>query len=177
MVSNFYGPGRSGWRQSAWTVFRFIRLYFPANKACVSYKLNKATQKEKNKINNETRRSQGRNVGERGTQFPGRRITAGGAEKSQQCHKYCLQYSTVASERPQARTWGRQTCFLPRAPSNLVTPLVETNKTDWKQRRQRCTAHISTILKTSGWRQQDPPNLKCWNKRHTTWCNAQVRIS
>ena len=31
--------------------------------------------------------------------------------------------STFASERPQVRTEGRQTCFLPRAPSNLVTPL------------------------------------------------------
>jgi len=47
-----------------------------------------------------------------------------GAEKSQQCHKYFLQCSTFTSERSQVRTWGRQTCFLPRAPSNLVTPLV-----------------------------------------------------
>jgi len=28
-----------------------------------------------------------------------------------------------AFERPQVRTWGRQPCFLPQAPSNLVTPL------------------------------------------------------
>ena len=47
-----------------------------------------------------------------------------GAEKSQQCHKYFLQCSTFTSERSQVRTWGRQTCFLPRAPSNLVTPLL-----------------------------------------------------
>ena len=65
----------------------------------------------------------------RGAQTPsaeslwGRRITAVGAEKSPQCHKYFLQYSAFASERPQVRTWGRQTCFLPRAPSNLVTPV------------------------------------------------------
>jgi len=39
----------------------------------------------------------------------GRRMTAGGDEKSNQCHKYFLQYSTFASERFQARTWGRQT--------------------------------------------------------------------
>jgi len=31
----------------------------------------------------------------------GRRITAGGAEKSQQCHKYILQYSKCAFERTQ----------------------------------------------------------------------------
>jgi len=66
----------------------------------------------------------------RGAQFPGRRITVRGAEwlrgteKSRQYHKQFLQYSTSASERPQVYTWGRQTCFLPRAPSNLVTPLV-----------------------------------------------------
>ena len=54
--------------------------------------------------------------GERGAQFPGRRVimgalnhcgghrmAAGGAEKSQQCHKYFLQNSTFASERPQFR--------------------------------------------------------------------------
>jgi len=56
----------------------------------------------------------------------GRQMTAEGAEKSQQCHKYFLQCSTFASERPQFRTWGRQTCFLPRAPPNLVTPLAAT---------------------------------------------------
>jgi len=42
---------------------------------------------------------------------------------SQQCHNYCLQCSTFASERPLFRTWEHQTCFLPRAPSNLVTSL------------------------------------------------------
>jgi len=31
----------------------------------------------------------------------GRRITAGGAEKSQQCHKYFLQYSKSTFERTQ----------------------------------------------------------------------------
>jgi len=48
---------------------------------------------------------------------------SGGAKKPQQCHTYILQYSTFASGRPQVRNWGRQNCFLPRAPSNLVTPL------------------------------------------------------
>ena len=44
-------------------------------------------------------------------------------KKSQQCHKHFFQNSTFASERLQVRTWGRQTCFLPQAPSNVVTPL------------------------------------------------------
>jgi len=30
---------------------------------------------------------------------------------------------SITSERPQVRTWGRQTCFSPRASSNLVTPM------------------------------------------------------
>jgi len=34
---------------------------------------------------------------------------------------------TFASERPQFRSWGHQTCFLPRAPPNLVTLLVISN--------------------------------------------------
>jgi len=75
--------------------------------------------------------------GARGAQFPGRRATmvapnhcggrrmvAGGAETFQQCHKCFLQYSIFASERPQFRTWGRQTCFMPRALSKVVTPLA-----------------------------------------------------
>jgi len=44
-------------------------------------------------------------------------------EKSQKCHKYFLQYSKFASERPRVLSWGRRTGFLPRTPSNLVTPL------------------------------------------------------
>jgi len=73
---------------------------------------------------------QGRNEGERGAQFPGtgslwgHRITAGDAETSQHRHKYYLQYRTFASVRLPVRTWGHQSCFLPRAPSNLVTPLL-----------------------------------------------------
>jgi len=59
---------------------------------------------------------------ERGTIIQARNY-CGVVEKSQQCHKYFFQYSTFASERPQVRIWGRQTCFLPRAPSNLVMPL------------------------------------------------------
>ena len=59
-----------------------------------------------------------------GEQFPGRRMIASGAENSHQCHKYFPQYSIFASERPQFRTQGRQTCFLPQAPSSLVTPLT-----------------------------------------------------
>jgi len=65
-----------------------------------------------------------------GEQFLGRRITLGAAndcgrrQKVLKMSKYLFQYSTFASERPQVRTWGHQTFFLPRAPSNLVTPLV-----------------------------------------------------
>jgi len=63
-------------------------------------------------------------------QFPGRPATMGApndyrvAEKSQQCHKHFLQYTAVTSKISQLRIWGRQTCFFPRAPSNLVMPLT-----------------------------------------------------
>ena len=66
----------------------------------------------------------------RGSQFLGGQTTmgvpthCGGRQTSQQCHKYFLQFSTFASKRPQVRTRGHQTCFLPRAPSNFVTPLT-----------------------------------------------------
>jgi len=66
-----------------------------------------------------------------GEQCPGRRAESlGGTEKSQQCRKYFLQYSTFAPEKTEIRKWGRQTCFLPRAPSNLGTPLDRTYA-DW----------------------------------------------
>jgi len=55
--------------------------------------------------------------GTRGEQFPGCR-------KSQKCRKYFLQCSKFTSERAQIRTWGHQTCFLPKAPSNLVMHLL-----------------------------------------------------
>jgi len=66
---------------------------------------------------------QGPNDGGQGGAIPRAPNHYGGAEKSQQCHMYFLQYSIFASERPQVRTWGRKICFLPRAPSNLVTSL------------------------------------------------------
>jgi len=62
------------------------------------------------------RSNQGRNDGGQGARFPGRRKV--------QTMSQVLQYTTFASGRPQVRTCGRQTCFSPRAPSNLVTPLT-----------------------------------------------------
>ena len=71
-----------------------------------------------------TRGGQGGNNSPGAKSLWGHRITEGGAEKSQQCHKYFLQYSKFGSENAQVRPRGPKTCFLPRAPSNLVTPLV-----------------------------------------------------
>jgi len=80
---------------------------------------------------------QGRNEGGKGGTIPrapihyggaesmrGRLITAGGAEKSQQCHKFFLQYCKFAFERTKIRPWGAKLVFSPRAPFNLVTPLL-----------------------------------------------------
>ena len=52
-----------------------------------------------------------------------------------------IQYCTFTSERPQFRTWGCQTCFLPRAPSNLVTPLL----------RRLCPAEVNTCVYRESW--------------------------
>jgi len=66
---------------------------------------------------------QGRKERGKGAQFPWHQ-SLGGAENSQQCHKYFLQYNTFTSERAQVRKWGRQTCFLTRAPSKLGSSLL-----------------------------------------------------
>ena len=52
-----------------------------------------------------------------------------GAKNFQQCHKYFIQYSKCASIRPQIQMWGRQIWFLPRTPSDFVTPLVSCRST------------------------------------------------
>ena len=71
---------------------------------------------------NNGRNSQGITRGARGHNSPGAESL--GDPKAPTMSKYFLQYSTFASEIPQVRTQGRQTCLLPRAPSNLVTSLV-----------------------------------------------------
>ena len=78
---------------------------------------------------------QGRNEGGQGVQFPWRRITMGVPNhcgrrrmnfwvrrKVQTMSQELFVISYIACERPQVRTWGRQTCFLSRSQSNLVTP-------------------------------------------------------
>jgi len=71
-------------------------------------------------------RSQGRNEEGQGEHdFPSLE-SLGGAEWLRGTPKNpnnVTQYSTFASERPQVRICGRQTCFLARAPFNLVVPL------------------------------------------------------
>jgi len=83
------------------------------------------------------KQTQGRKEGVRGSQFPGRRITAWGSEKLPKCLKCFLQYSTFAFEKPQVRTRGHQTYFLHHGPSNPVTPL---------QKRQVNCIFVTLIL-------------------------------
>jgi len=73
-------------------------------------------------------------------------MTAEGAEKSQQCHKYFLQYTTFASERPQVRIWGRQSALLARAPSNLVTPLTSVPDHFYNSEVFTCHVHTHSVL-------------------------------
>jgi len=64
-------------------------------------------------------------------------------------HSKILQYCKFASERSQVQTWGHQTCFLPRVPSKLVTPLGTRefnlshmpNLLDTKESNKSC-AHV-----------------------------------
>ena len=74
---------------------------------------------------------QGRNEGQQeGHNSPGAESFRGApkiirsAEKSQQYHKSFLHLHYICFWKNQVRTLGRQTCFLPRAPSSLVTPLT-----------------------------------------------------
>jgi len=75
--------------------------------------------------------AQGRNEGVKGGTITRAPNHCGYTEKSQKCHKYSLQYSKFASERAQVRTWGRQTCFLPLAPSNIVMPSRLPQASNW----------------------------------------------
>jgi len=53
--------------------------------------------------------------------IPGCGITAEGQKVPSHKHFFSRQY--ICFQRPQVRTWGRQTCFLPHVPSNLVSSL------------------------------------------------------
>jgi len=75
----------------------------------------------------------------------GAKSLRGVPKKSQQCHKYFLQCSTLASERPQFRTWGRQTCFLLRAPSNLIT-LLSICLNLFRFTTSACFAYDKTVI-------------------------------
>ena len=94
--------------------------------------------------------------GATGSQFPGRRITmgapnhcrghrmtAGCAVKSQQCHKYFLQYSAFAFKIPQVRTQGHQTCLVgPFGATKLATPRGVTRKDGARCKNQIWRRHI-----------------------------------
>ena len=69
-------------------------------------------------------RAQGYNGGAKS--YRGRRIAAG-ASKSPNNATSTFFTSIHLLPKDLFRTWGRQTCFLPPAPSNLVTPLSWTS--------------------------------------------------
>jgi len=70
----------------------------------------------------------------RGAQFPGRRITmatpnhCAGRRKVPTMPQVLSSTAHICFRKISGQTWGRQTDFLPRAPSNLVTPLVATTR-------------------------------------------------
>jgi len=78
--------------------------------------------------------------GGKGAQFPGFRVTMTAPKSPNNVTSTffsTVQYSTFASERPVSNM-GRQICFLPRAPSNLVTPLHGLHNTLLHKRTLQC---------------------------------------
>ena len=69
--------------------------------------------------------------------------------------------NAFASERPKVQTWGCQTCFSPRAPSNLVTTLNVILFS--KQATKRISAVILICRMISGFsvKGQSPTDLPC----------------
>ena len=61
--------------------------------------------------------------GQEGHNDTGDAESLAGAEKTQKFRKSFLHFSIFAFESRKVRTRGRQTCSLPRAPSNLGTLL------------------------------------------------------
>jgi len=71
-------------------------------------------------------RIQGRNEGDKGGTIP--RPVNDCGERRQIPTMYFLQYCTFASERPQVRTWGRQTYFLPLATAIQLRNIIKIAK-------------------------------------------------
>ena len=88
----------------------------------------------------------------------GFQITAGGAEKSQQCHKHLLQYSTFASERTQFRTCG---CHL-----TSLRPCLQ---------HHRILCGIYLMIRKQFFRvfQRFVPEVKYFCQKNT-WKNSQI---
>jgi len=106
--------------------------------------------------------------GGKGTQIPWCQITMGAPNhcgerrKSQQYHKCFLQCSTFASERPQVPTWGRQSCFLPQAPTNQacrwVMPFL------WESHGKR----------PMGWDRHKLPWNGNWTYKYVPWTTLHL---
>jgi len=75
-----------------------------------------------------------------GAESLGRRITAGSPNDwrgRQKIPKISQLLSSIQYETPQLGTWWRQTCFLPQAPSNLITLLIHGRPQKFFQGWQR----------------------------------------
>jgi len=84
--------------------------------------------------------------------------------------------SATASERPQIRTWGHQTSFLPRAPSNLVAPLSKTRNATTELFATAKTSSCANVSSNSSWAEKlgicgwdgGHPGLTVWSLRRGT---------
>ena len=114
------------------------------------------------------RSNQGRNDGGKEHDSPGAKSLWGLRKVLTRSQE--LQCSTFASGSPQVRTQGRQTCFLPRAPSNLVMPLAVIQYSSALSMYMEWGVAQLVQARTQGGGCREctpPPDLKrCW---HDTW--------
>jgi len=89
----------------------------------------------------------GRNEWGKGQQFPGRRITAGDAEKSQQCHKYFPQCNTFASKTSCSEHGGAKLASCPGRHLNSLRPWVRVRF----PRNKWCSNTSIYLLLHSSW--------------------------
>jgi len=126
---NCFGkPGQVEWlpRLVAW--FLFLGMLKVKDWRCTWWNITYLTHLTERMSEWITRGYKGGTIPHAPNHCGGRRIITAGGEKSQKCRKFFLQHSKIASERAQVRTWGRQTCFLPRRHLPTLSPGVNAQK-------------------------------------------------
>jgi len=124
--------------------------------------------------------NQGRNEGARGGAIP-RAPSQYGGPKSLRSTEWLRGGKKVPtmSQRPQFQTWGRQTCFLPRAPSNRVTSLGVMRR--YGKQKQYCRLVVFLLLELCFEFRCDllrvPQKHFVFVKNFLSWCNFSANLA